>query len=287
MKLLLCFVLFLGVNAPLVSAQSGTTPQEQAEDIIHHVLELYDIRMASVNNYTVLVKNDMQGSVPAIEYYERVEGEYAVFRLVPPEELARGDREQVVEGVANVVNQLGGLLGVDASDASEQIRGLEFGNDDEDGGIETHDILNIVADHATSIDEYDAWNNEFGLGSVGGFIITADVSDNQRFAGQASLIRLFISIDYYITGWNIFKNNDMNGGIFSQVYKYFGRGEEATIHEPTCIIHVSSGYPGVPDVNIQTSKTFLDVNQGPPSEQRKAEILANELGSLQSACVPE
>ena len=271
---ILPILFFLLVSCEVVSAQSEPTPQQQAEDIIHHVLESYDARLSGVTNYTVLVKDERQGGAPAIEYYERVPGEYTRFRLVTPDE--DSNAEQIVQAMGNALDIVGSQVGLDLSDQSEELRGIEFGNDDDDNGaLGFVQMMNIVADYATQVGESSLINN--------GYYIEADVSESPQLGGQADIISLHIYSNYTLYKWFIQVHGGPTGTAemweINEEYGFTGQ-----LAEPICISHHSVGWPAVPDTGFLTLKVYKDVNLGAPSEQRKVELLAEALEDFQNIC---
>lgn len=305
----------------LLLAPTGQAQQEDPDDILDRMEAANERRIANVQNYTRVEKSDAAGMMPSVQYFERASDgsgdPVAAFRMVPPHELAdsaaarRGDptSDQIVEGMADAIPHVLGAIGqiaeqhnVDipaeiefrvgavAIGADMALRGIAAGP-----GMDTNaDALDHLRD-IELIRQYPSTVRSVRYRGHPAYLITTtgletvpldgvqeegvrkiELKTIRRWIDRARLVTLKLEVtmeatktDGRVVPWTV-EREDF-------AYETFG---PTGLLMPTCTRGKMSFGEG-DDLEILYMRRYMEMNQGPPSNERQHQLLAEALDDFE------
>lgn len=312
---------FLSLVVGLLMVAPGAAAQIDPIEILDQIEAARQQRLTNVQNYSIVVQTNLT-PMPSVEYYERavddIGNPVAAFRLVPPNELA--DRAavasgqptsgQMMDGMADAVGVMAGILGsaaaeagVDvrsvlgarAGEAAAGLRGMASGPDMDTNSdaLEGLAHMQMLRDYATSARD-TTWQNRpaFIVEAISPDGVELDI-DDEGVSYFANKIILIVDKQYLVPLVLWVRGEGRPAAVTSprfpvgvaQMQTRFRTLAPSTMYEPTCR---SVSFSSMATGGFQMARTkihYLELNQGPPSQQVQAGWLADAVEAFEEyAC---
>lgn len=303
----------LSVLLLALSLTPGVFAQPNPADILDRMEAERQRRIADVENYTVVEKSHLT-PMPSVQYYERATdadgNPVAAFRLVPPNELAnraaaaRGEptSEQLAEGLLDALGAVAGVAGGVAAEAGvevpAEIQGALFGagmgldgiaagpnadpNADALAGLEH---LETLKEHATSARAARYHSRPAYLIVASGF---EDVEVNLGLPEGVQVQRMVLWVDaeelvplkLEIEAQGETENGQTFPIVIEREDLAYQRVSPSAMYEPTC----TRGRLvfGGDEQSAVVMRRFVELNQGPPSQEKQRELLAEAMDDFEN-----